>query len=265
MPTTRDPAWRTSAKRCSDSALGRRAMFGLSTGNRAEHSWVRTWALGSSDGKAQPRFGAAQLHADTCARPGYTHSSAPVDTCVHVSESTFLGTGASCALCTPASPWGSTSSRGVAAPRSLGICAGRCTAASTSRLCSPARWVRHAESSNAHKFFSGIRCESLDYSPARARGAGRATRWRAPVPMPASYEDKPGVPDRIFFDLDDAAYDRQVASWTGFFALARRPAPGCGSPAPFDPDARSGSRPCGPVLAVITHLHGTELKMLRRR
>ena len=39
----------------------------------------------------------------------------------------------------------------------------------------------------------------------------------APVPMPASYEDKPGVPDRIFFDLDAAAFDRQVASWTRFF------------------------------------------------
>ena len=37
-------------------------------------------------------------------------------------------------------------------------------------------------------------------------------------PMPASFEHKEGVPDRILFDLDDAAYDRQVVSWTRFFS-----------------------------------------------
>ena len=75
-----------------------------------------------------------------------------------------------------------------------------------------------SDSSNATRFFSDIRCESLDYSAARSDWTLGGDAMAASIPMAASYEDKPGVPDRIFLGLDDAAFDRQVASWTRFFA-----------------------------------------------
>ena len=53
------------------------------------------------------------------------------------------------------------------------------------------------ESSNAHRFFDGIDCEALDYSPAMADWRGGRDPMLAVVPMPASFEDKPDVPDRI--------------------------------------------------------------------
>ena len=60
----------------------------------------------------------------------------------------------------------------------------------------------------------------------------------ADVPMHASYEDKPGVPDRIFLDLDDDAFHRQVDSWTRFVAGSGRGQTRCrASPSPH-PDAR---------------------------
>jgi glycosyltransferase involved in cell wall biosynthesis len=118
-----------------------------------------------------------------------------------------------------------------------------------------------ADGSNARKFFNGICCESLDYTPAHAAWLATGDAMAAPVPMPASYEDKPGVPDRIFFDLDAAAFERQVASWTRFL----------GSYAGVFPDVvhlhhltpmHEAVRAVWPDAGIVTHLHGTELKML---
>jgi glycosyltransferase involved in cell wall biosynthesis len=117
------------------------------------------------------------------------------------------------------------------------------------------------EGSNAQQFFSGIPSRSLDYTSARSDWARGADAMRAAIPMHASYEDKAGVPDRIFFDLDDAAFRRQVASWTRFLKA------GTGGP----PDIvhlhhltpmHEAVRSLWPDVPVITHLHGTELKML---
>lgn len=120
------------------------------------------------------------------------------------------------------------------------------------------------ENSNAHRFFTGIRCESLDYSPARTLWAGGGDPMDAPVPMHASYEAKHGVPDRIFFALDDSAFDQQVASWTRFLAAD-------GADGPSRPTVvhlhhltpiHDAVRRLWPDVPIITHLHGPELKML---
>lgn len=118
-----------------------------------------------------------------------------------------------------------------------------------------------ADSSNAHQFFSGIRCESLDYSPAWSDWSRGADAMAASVPMPASYEDKGGVPDRIFFDLDDTAFDRQVTSWTRFFAEHATIRPSMVHLHHLTP-MHEAVRALWPGVPVITHLHGTELKML---
>ena len=116
------------------------------------------------------------------------------------------------------------------------------------------------ETSNASRFFAGVDCEVLDYSPALADSRAGRDPMAAHVPMHASYEDKPGVPDRIFLELDDAAYSRQVDSWTRFFA-SRAVRPKVVHLHHLTP-MHDAVRNVWQDVPVITHLHGTELKMM---
>ncbi len=118
-----------------------------------------------------------------------------------------------------------------------------------------------SDSSNAHQFFSDIDCESLDYSPALEAWRNGADPMTTHDPMAASFEDKEGVPDRIFFDLDDAAFDRQVSSWTRFLSAGHAAAPDVVHLHHLTP-MHEAVRNLWPDVPVITHLHGTELKML---
>lgn len=118
-----------------------------------------------------------------------------------------------------------------------------------------------SESSDAHRFFSGIDCEALDYAPALSDFRAGADAMAAAVPMPASYEDKLGVPDRIFFELDDAAFHRQVASWSRFLASHLQSRPSVVHLHHLTP-MHEAAREVWPDVPIITHLHGTELKML---
>ena len=118
-----------------------------------------------------------------------------------------------------------------------------------------------SEFSNANRFFGGVRCQSLDYTPAVDRWADGEDPMSAEVPMQASYEDKPGVPDRIFVDLDDAAFARQVHSWTRLMAEHTVAAPSVLHLHHLTP-MHEAIRVLWPEVPVITHLHGTELKML---
>ena len=79
--------------------------------------------------------------------------------------------------------------------------------------------------------------------------------------MPASFEDKAGVPDRIILDLDNDAFDRQVNSWTRFFAGSSAGRPDVVHLHHLTP-MHEAVRRVWPGVPVVTHLHGTELKML---
>ena len=118
-----------------------------------------------------------------------------------------------------------------------------------------------SEYSNADRFFRGVRCQSLDYTPAADRWADGDDPMSAAVPMHASYEDKPGGPDRIFVDLDDAALARQVHSWTQLIAEHTVAAPSVVHLHHLTP-IHEAVLALWPAVPVITHLHGTELKML---
>jgi glycosyltransferase involved in cell wall biosynthesis len=118
-----------------------------------------------------------------------------------------------------------------------------------------------ADNSNAQRFFSGIDCQSLDYSPALSDWRTGGDPMGGDVPMPASYEDKVGVPDRIFFDLDDAAFDRQVDSWIRFLASHAGGAPDVVHLHHLTP-MHEAVHALWPDVPVVTHLHGTELKMM---
>ena len=76
----------------------------------------------------------------------------------------------------------------------------------------------------------------------------------AAVPMQGSYEDKPGVPDRIFVDLDDAAFARQVHSWTQLMAEHTVAAPTVVHLHHLTP-IHEAIRVLWPAVPVITHLH----------
>jgi glycosyltransferase involved in cell wall biosynthesis len=119
----------------------------------------------------------------------------------------------------------------------------------------------HRDMSNAGRFFSGIRCESLDYTAARTDWAAGLDSMSGTVPMHGSYEDKIGVPDRIFFELDDDAFDRQVCSWQKFIGASIGQRPDVVHLHHLTP-MHEAVHALWPDIPVVTHLHGTELKML---
>jgi len=104
--------------------------------------------------------------------------------------------------------------------------------------------------SDAERFYAGLDIHAVDFA------AGDA-------PMHPSYEDRPDAPDRVFAALDDAEYERHVGAWAA--ALDDIGA------ARFDvlhlhhltPLHEAAAR-VAPDVAVVAHLHGTELLMLER-
>ncbi|GMR14291.1 MAG: hypothetical protein BMS9Abin29_2538 [Gemmatimonadota bacterium] len=119
---------------------------------------------------------------------------------------------------------------------------------------------------DANVFFSDLPLTLVDYTDAwRGFEQGEdplSDRWR--IPFHPSYEDKFGVPDRVFFKLTDPEYAAQLRCWTGVFEEVRER---------FQPDllhlhhlthAHVAAGHVFPSVPKLTQLHGTELKMLER-
>ena len=115
---------------------------------------------------------------------------------------------------------------------------------------------------NATTFFAGIDTVPVAYDEAVARWERGADPMDAPFPMHPSYEEREGAPDRSFPRVTPEQGERMVAAWARLIA---------GSPAlrraqvfhlhhltPIH-DAAAAVMPDVPI---VTHLHGTELKML---
>jgi glycosyltransferase involved in cell wall biosynthesis len=112
---------------------------------------------------------------------------------------------------------------------------------------------------HAASFYAGVEVAAVDYTPALALDDPLA----AAVPFQPSYEDRPGGPDRVFAAVDDAAYERLVAAWTG--ALA------CAGAARADllhlhhlTPAHEAALRAFPWVPIVGQLHGTEAAFLRR-
>jgi len=112
--------------------------------------------------------------------------------------------------------------------------------------------------SHAATFFDGLPVQALDFTEAVAWFEDGRDPMGAPVPIHPSFEDRPGVPDRVFVSIDTDAYERQVATWQTLLNET-------GPPDLYhvhhlthvnDAVHRLAHRP------VVAHLHGTELKML---
>ena len=119
---------------------------------------------------------------------------------------------------------------------------------------------------DAERFFEGIPLTTVDYSEAgRGFVAGQnpmATTW--PVPFHPSFEDKPGVPDRVFYKVSEEEFEGLVRCWRATFQKVSRE---------FKPDvlhlnhltyAHLAAAEVFPSVPMLSHLHGTEIKMLER-
>ncbi|MCH8143624.1 MAG: glycosyltransferase family 4 protein [Gemmatimonadetes bacterium] len=117
---------------------------------------------------------------------------------------------------------------------------------------------------DANVFFEDIPLTVVDYTDAwRGFEQGEdplSDKWQ--VPFHPSYEDKPGVPDRVFYKLTDAEYAALLRCWTGVFEDVKEH---------FHPDlihlhhlthAHVAAAQLFPSVPKLTQLHGTEIKML---
>jgi len=69
---------------------------------------------------------------------------------------------------------------------------------------------------HAQSFYKDSNVVAVDYT----EGLGSTDPATTEHPVMASYEDKPGVPDRIFMSIDDLQYERMVDHWMEAFMRA---------------------------------------------
>ena len=115
------------------------------------------------------------------------------------------------------------------------------------------------EPTHAACFYAGVEVAPVDYSPALRF----ADPLAAAVPFQPSYEDRPGSADRVFAMVDDAAYERLVAAWTGALSRAGAARADLLHLHHLTPAHEAALR-AFPWVPILGQLHGTELAFLRR-
>jgi len=119
------------------------------------------------------------------------------------------------------------------------------------------------ERTHAESFFAGLDLSVADYRQAmRAFDEGRDP-IAEPVPMHPSYEDRAGAADRILTAVSPALGDHLAEAWRPLLAAAARKRPEVLHLHHLTPIHEAAAREL-PDLPLITHLHGTELKMIDR-
>ena len=115
---------------------------------------------------------------------------------------------------------------------------------------------------NAATFFAGIDTVPAAYDDAVARWRRGEDPMDAPFPMHPSYEEREGVPDRSFPRVSPEQGERIVAAWARLIAgsadLRRARVFHLHHLTPIHEAAAAVM----PDVPIVTHLHGTELKML---
>jgi glycosyltransferase involved in cell wall biosynthesis len=116
---------------------------------------------------------------------------------------------------------------------------------------------------HAATFFAGLPVAAADFTPALDAWLRGEDPLDQPVPLHASYEDKPGAPDRVLAGVSPELAARQVDSWRRLLVGLRPLGPVVLHLHHLTPlhDAAEGVWPDVPV---VTHLHGTELLMLEQ-
>jgi glycosyltransferase involved in cell wall biosynthesis len=115
---------------------------------------------------------------------------------------------------------------------------------------------------NAATFFAGIDTVPAAYDDAVASWRRGEDPMDAPFPMHPSYEEREGAPDRSFTRVSPEQGERIVAAWARLIAgsadLRRAPIVHLHHLTPMHQAAATVM----PGVPIVTHLHGTELKML---
>ncbi len=119
------------------------------------------------------------------------------------------------------------------------------------------------EQTHAATFFEGLDVEVADYTPALERFGRGEDQLAGPVPFHGSFEDREGAPDPVFASLSPEQAESQVSAWEGVLEHA-----GFGNSDLIQlhhltPMHEAAAR-LWPQRSLVTHLHGTELRMLDR-
>jgi D-inositol-3-phosphate glycosyltransferase len=117
--------------------------------------------------------------------------------------------------------------------------------------------------SNATTFFAGLPVSTADFTPALDAWLRGEDPLAQPVPLHASYEDKPGAPDRILAGVSPELAARQVESWRRLLTRLGPPDPLVLHLHHLTP-LHDAAGSVWPEVPVVTHLHGTELLMLEQ-
>ncbi len=119
------------------------------------------------------------------------------------------------------------------------------------------------EPTHAATFFRGLQVEPADYTPALERFERGAEALAGPVPLHGSFEDRKGAPDPVFAALGPEQTEAQIEAWAAVLERAGFADVDLIHLHHLTPmhDAAARRFPDRPV---ITHLHGTDLKMLDR-
>ena len=120
------------------------------------------------------------------------------------------------------------------------------------------------ERTHAASFFSGLDVTTADYNGAlKVAGAGRDPMAIA-VPMHPSYEDRTDAVDRLFASVSPALGEHLTCAWEPLIAAAAsEPEAEVLHLHHLTPIHEAAARVL-PGIPVVTHLHGTELKMIDR-
>ncbi|HEV3364643.1 MAG TPA: glycosyltransferase family 4 protein [Acidimicrobiia bacterium] len=117
------------------------------------------------------------------------------------------------------------------------------------------------EETHAPTFFAGTPVQHLDYADAVEVFAAGGSAIAAPVPMHPSYEDRLNAPDVLFAAVPPELAGHLSSVWEAPFRTAGADGAHVFHLHHLTPQ-HDALRRCWPRGAVVTHLHGTEIKFL---
>lgn len=128
-------------------------------------------------------------------------------------------------------------------------------------LCSSLR-VPPGGPADAEEFYGKLAARGVDLHPVDCTAALQAPDpLRAFPPLPPSYEDRAGVPDRVFACLDDATSRHQCVAWERVLREVRAEDADVLHLHHVTPQY-AAARVAAPRVPLVGHMHGTELLML---
>ncbi len=113
----------------------------------------------------------------------------------------------------------------------------------------------------APQFFAPLPVTAVDYSAAMDSWRSGGDPFAADVPLHPSYEDREGAPDRVYADVDDADFERQVAAWSRALVSGGLERARVAHLHHLTPISEAVYR-LRPDLPLVVTLHGTEMNML---